>query len=582
MQRARRRTKAAAVVGGLGLLASASAAAVCHPDSPGTRTLAVTGHVVGYAQHGGAVEVTLQAPSGCHRTTAWRPLIGRPFQAIRAASAKCGATRSLRGASVEVGDLSPRLLRATDGAQRAELGFDGVIHVYSGDKSLRKIKRNVRTRALKIALSGNRVVVLAAGSYQPDRPYRIEVYSTLTARFLHSWPLLARPTTLDLHGNVALFTARNSGGVFGLRLSDGKTTLLSPVQPGDRPQINRYGAVFQSNLYERLNRQGRVHMKFLPTSVINGDFAQTFDTLEPRLPIKAFAMDGPRVAVVLDAPGRACDPVRFWNVPWHSFVRINMFEDLTCAHGMQMGAGLAIAGIGAQWLAIERGKQRIIVSDSKACIEEVAGTLGARDGTPPLTGDGTLLAFGSPRGSHLEDGTTLEHEAVVLMNWKTRERTVVRTPVPALALSLDQGRVAMVRADHRVAVLAANGDEIATLETDEPHAIVLRGRELVVATKTGAIEVWDVRTQRRIHVWQSPGGTASSLDAHYGIAVFSVGRTVYALRLATGRLVALARSSSSVNVQIEAPGVVYQHTNDRGSFMKFVSLSAVERTLRQG
>ena len=195
-----------------------------------------------------------------------------------------------------------------------------------------------------------------------------------TGRILHSWPLLARPTTLDLHGDVALFTARNSGGVFGLRLSDGKTTLFSPVQPGDRPQINRYGAVFQSNLYERFNHQGRVQMKFLPTSVIKEDFGQTFDTLAPRFRIKAFAMDGPRVAVVLDAPRQACDPVRFWNVPWHSFVRINMFEDLTCAEGMQMGSKLAIAGIGAEWLATEGGAQRIIVSDSKACIEEVAGT----------------------------------------------------------------------------------------------------------------------------------------------------------------------------------------------------------------
>ena len=209
-----------------------------------------------------------------------------------------------------------------------------------------------------------------------------------------------------------------------------------------------------------------------------------------------------------------------------------------------MGSKLAIAGIGAEWLATEGGAQRIIVSDSKACIEEVAGTLGATAAPPPLTGDGILLAFGGPRGSHLEDGTVLNDESVVLVNWKTRERIIVGTPVPARALSLDQERLAMVRADGRVVVVASDGSEIATFETADPRAIALRGREVVVATKTGTIEVWDVQTEQRIHTWQSPRGTALSLDAHYGIAVFSVGRTVYALRLETGRLVALARAQA--------------------------------------
>ena len=140
----------------------------------------------------------------------------------------------------------------------------------------------------------------------------------------------------------------------------------------------------------------------------------------------------------------------------------------------------------------------------------------------------------------------------------------------------------MVRADGRVVVVASDGSEIATFETADPRAIALRGREVVVATKTGTIEVWDVQTEQRIHTWQSPRGTALSLDAHYGIAVFSVGRTVYALRLETGRLVALARAPSSVHVQIEAPGLVYQYNARGRGFMKFMSLDTVEGALRHG
>jgi hypothetical protein len=530
-------------------------------------------------QHGSAVDVAVRDLNGC-KAGVWRPFVGRPTQRIRATGVNCGPTRPLRGRSVVVDDASTLPLLATTGSTRAELGFDGVIHVYRGRVSVVEMSRPVRTRPLKIALDRDHLVVLAEGTYWPDVPYRIEVYSLQGRGFLHSWPLLGRPTTLDLHGNVALFTARNSGGVFGLRLSDGKTTLFGPVQPGDTPQINRYGVVFQSNLYERLNRQGRVHMKFLPSPVIREDFAQTFDTLRPRFPIKAFAMDGPRVAVLLDAPGGACDPVRFWNVPWHSFVRINMFEDLTCAEGLQMGSELAIGGIGAAWMASEKGAQRIVVSDSKACIEEVAGTLGATATPPPLAGDGTLLAFGAPSGSHLEDGSVLEDESVVLINWKTKGRTIVQLPARVKALSLDQDRVAVARSDENIVVLGSSGAQVATLESHHPSAIALRGRTLVVATADGALDVWDVQTARRMHVWRLPEGRPTSLDAHYGIAVFSVGHSVYALRLDNGRTVKLGHAPSRAEVQIEAPGVVYEYNMGGRGVLKFVPFSAVERALR--
>lgn len=574
MQRGRGRTSTFVAIVGVGLVAAATAAgAPCHPDSPGTRTLAVTGHVEGYAQRGAAVRLVVRTKSGCRETAVWRPLVGKPVQKLAAERVMCGRTPAPSlGHSVELHEAPKLPLRAVDGARRAELGIDGLIRIYRGDVRVRQIARVARARALKVALSGDRVVVLAEGAYRPDRPFRLEVYSTRTGKALHDWPLLARPTTLDLYGNVALFSARNSGGLFGLRLSDGKTTLFSPVQPGDRPQINRYGVVFQSNLYERFNRQGRVFMKFLPTTVVRGDFEKTFDTLEMRWPIKAFAMDGPRVAVMLDAPGRTCDPVRFWNVPWHSFVRINMIEDLTCAHGMQMGAALAIAGIGAEWVATKAGTPRIIVSDSKACIEDVAGTIRTAT-TPPLAGDGLLLAFGGPAGSSLERG------AVALVNWKTKRRVIVPTLSPARALSLDQDRLAVLGADRRVAIFASDGARIATLETATPRAIALRGHEVVVATRAGTLEVWDVSTGRRTHAWRLPRGTSPSIDVHFGIAVFSAGRTVYALRLDTGRVVALSRAPRPSKVQIEASGVVYQYNAGGRSFMKFIPLAAVEHAL---
>jgi hypothetical protein len=568
------RLSAPLVIVGVGLLAATPAVAyICHPDAKGTRTLSVTGRVDGYALRGATVRVTVNDKHGCLKTAVWRPFHGNSVQAIDGASTACVRVgRSGLGRSVVVPRNPEMPLQFADGARRAVLRPRGVIDVYRGNVFLRRIPRSTRTPAAKIVLNGDRLVVLARGSSQPDRPFRLEVYSTRNGHFLHDWPLVAKPVTLDLEGSVALYSAARYGGLFALRLSDGKTTSFGPVQPGDKPQIDRYGVVYQSNMYERLNRRGRVLMKFLPRSLVRNDFAKTFDSIRTRRPITGFAMDGQRVAVVVDAPGRTCDAVRFWNIPWHYFAaRINMRDDLTCAHGLKVG-DLAIGGMGAEWIATKAGRAKVIVSDSKKCMERAVGAV--RVAAAPLAGDGFVLAYGAAKGSAAGSG------AVTLVNWKTEDRVVVGSSSPVRALSVDQNRTAVLRTNGRIDVLDAAGATIGTLRIAPPRAMALRGDELAVLTKADTLEVWNVETQAREHMWRVPEGTRPTLDAHYGIAVFSAGRTVYALQLATGRLATLARVPGSPRVQIEDPGVVYEYNSRSHGFLKFIALATVEHALR--
>ena len=458
-------------------------------------------------------------------------------------------------------------LVARDGSHRAVLGRDGVVALFVNGTQARTIVRMHKTPPHAIRLDGDRLAVVTAATHSSDRPARAEIYGTETGGLVAQWPLLGTPSTLDLHDDVLLYSARNSGGLFGLRLTDGKTTLFGPVQAHDAPQINEYGIVFQSNLYKRLDR-GRAVVKFLPMPVVRRAFERTFDRLDVRYRITAFAMDGPRVSVVLDVPGRDCDAVHFWNVPWHSFVRINMRRDVTCTEGLAIGDSLAMAGIAVQWIATKARTSQVIVSDGDKCIEHKAGVL--RTPTPPLAGDGLHLAFGG-----LRSGAS---SGVELMNWKTHTHVALRSTTRARALSVDQNRVALLGQHGQTHLFTADGKLVTRLLTGAPRAIALRGNQLVTLTER-MLQVWSVEQRRQVGSWQLPSNTRSEVDVHHGIAVFVADRSVYALDLRSGRRVALARTPTRPRAQIETAGVAYQFNADSRGALTFIPLATVERLL---
>jgi hypothetical protein len=109
------------VVGFVALACGGSAFAyVCHPDRPGTRSLAIRGRIDGYTMRGSRVAVEFWA-RGCERRMSWNPI------ALVRSRAKC--VSGARGAG----------------------------------------------EAKTVAQDGHLLVVLRKGSVVPDRPDRVAV-----------------------------------------------------------------------------------------------------------------------------------------------------------------------------------------------------------------------------------------------------------------------------------------------------------------------------------------------------------------------------------------------------------------------
>lgn len=536
---------------------------VCHPDIAGTRTLAVHGRITGYSLLRNAVGVAYRDRAGCARVMRWKPLRGASLEDVGALTRRCttaGAPIALRGSATIVRDRPASTLIASDGTRRAVLRSGGAIEIYRHGILVRSIARAGTAKAQALALSRDRVVVLARGSASPDLPPTLEVYRVSNSSLAHVWPLLVRPVTLDLEGGVAVFAAAQNGGAFGLRLSDGLTTFFGPTRRGDTPQIGPGGLVFQSGMYKKLQRQGVALLKFVPTASMRLGFARTFHTLATRQPIEDFSMDGQRVAVLIAAPAGQCKQVRLWSIPWHYFGRIDMNEDLTCAAGMDIHR-VSLAGIRMEWMATKDGVTRIVMTDSDKCMEEFVGRVRSTRETL-LAGDRGLLAFAAPRSQS-----------------SAREPGLLALRGSVRALSADSRRLAVLRSDGRVDLLGLNGTRYRTIRTRAATAIALRRDRLVVLTRAGTVEVWNTVSAKREHAWPAPRGVDPRIDVHYGIAVLSAGNRVYALRLDSGRLALLARAPIGVRAQIEEPGVVYQYNTRRGGFMRFIPLATVERAL---
>ena len=89
--------------------------------------------------------------------------------------------------------------------------------------------------------------------------------------------------------------------------------------------------------------------------------------------------------------------------------------------------------------------------------------------------------------------------------------------------------------------------------------VALAGKYLLVLTKTRTLELYDSRTgAHRKTLLVSGRGTPQNLDVQATLAVYTVGRELHVLNLATRRDGVLAKPSRGIDfAQIEAPGVVY-------------------------
>lgn len=499
------------IVGAVALAFSASAYAyVCHPDLPGTRNLPVKGRVDAYALSGHVVTVHAWV-RGCERRIVWRPL----------------------GSTSSAGACTSRAARA--GARRT-------------------------------ASDGRHRIALIRGSTTPDRPDRLAVYDARTGVGLHAWPLPAAASSVDVAGGLAVVSTAN--GVYVVRLRDGRFALVGVKRPGDRPQIDAAGMVFQDDLYKRRSAR-RTLLKFLPLSTLRHTL-RPFGPLRVPYRIGDFSLDGRSVIFVKEDPTGECDRIGVWTIPWHYSTDL-MDEPPICPERHAPG-GITALALGGQYLEVltTYGRVQTLISSTFVhCIEKVVKRTALGAGTiPALAGDSSTLAYAfRPRAGSARVGRL------------HGQRRAWTTSLPsAVQLSVDRGRLAVLRADGRIDVL--RGDSVVrTFAPLGARAIGLRGDRLAVLTQAGTLEVYALSSAKLLHRWRAPAGARATLDLHYGVAVLTAGRRIYAIGLSSGKRRVLLAAPHAVRAHLDDIGVVYAYDAGAGGVLGFIPLAAVERAL---
>jgi hypothetical protein len=508
------------VAGAAALAFAGSALAyICHPDPPGTRSLTIEGRVDGYKMTGSRVAISYRA-NRCEQRVVWQPLV---------------STKSQEACT----------------------------------------KAPTRGPAKRVAFDGRLRVVLEKGSRIPDRPDRLAVYDARTGAGLHNWPLPAKASSLDVSRGVAVLSTFN--GVYAVRLTDGLFALIGVKRNGDRPQIEPAGAVYEDNRYKRSGGPSAV-VTFVP-----------FAGLERRLhlagPLRVpgsvgdFSMDGRSVIFVEhDRVGR-CDHIGLWSIPWHFSTQL-MDEPPICPKRHGPG-GITALALGGQYLEVitRYGNVQTLISSTMVnCIERVVARTRIRpDGSGrivrALAADESMMAYANGPQTVTSDGVG----RIGLLQGQSRAGILVSDSVP-MQLAADRRQLAVLRADGRIDVWL--GDRLRrSFKPAGPRALALRAGELTVLTRRRTLDVFSVRSGKLVHSWRVPSGTSPAIQVHFGVAVLSAGRNVFALRLATGRRAVLFHAPAAVAAQINDVGVVYRYNLPGAGFLGYIPFTAVERAL---
>jgi hypothetical protein len=417
------------------------------------------------------------------------------------------------------------------------------------------------------ASDGRYRVVIRKGSVIPDRPDRLLVYDAKTGAGLHAWPLPAKASSVDVARGVAIVSTSN--GAYAVRVSDGQFALVGVMSPGDRPQIESPGVVFQDDLYKRRSRTHSV-LKFIP-------FATVAHTLRPFGPLHVperigdFSLDGRSVIFVKKDPTGDCDRIGVWSIPWHYSTDL-MDEPPICPERHAPGGVTALA-LGGQFVEVVTtygNVQTLVSSTFVHCIEKVVMRTRLNAGSiRGLAADGSELAYavktnGAPGRVGRLDGQ--------------KPQGATQLPSQAVQLSVNRGLIAALRADGRVDVLR-DGVAIRTFAPMGARAIALRAGQLVALTQRGTVNVYALSGGALLHRWQAPPGASPALDVHYGVAVLTAGRKVFALDLATGRYRTLLTAAGAARAHLDDIGVVYAYNTAEGGTLGFIPFARVERAL---
>jgi outer membrane protein assembly factor BamB len=536
---------------------------VCHPDPPGTHAISVVGRVEGFELRDGTAIIALRAKQGrCARLLRWRAHQGAA-EVERLASCASRPVVAVPGVG-----------RSADAGRVATVGVTGKITIRRRDKTVATLSPSPASPNELIALRGDRLTVITP-SVSDDSPATLTLYSIHTMQTVLQWPVPYQPATLDVYRGTAVFSDARQGGVYALRLRDGRIGFVGANRRLDKPQIDQHGVAYEDGLYRRNSSNGRVLFKYVPSFAVSNEIRTAGHPVSLAGPMKTFAMDGHRVAAAYRDQQHRCDRIAFWNVPWNYLAPVSRAprgddskateakEYPTCAGaGNPHVAALAIGGIRASWILAAKSR-RLVTSTSAACVERVVpagGEVGA------VAADGAVLAYGTKDG---------------------RVRVIVGSPVPRherliasaggiLSITVDQGRIATLRQDGDIEVRAATGELLSALHVVGARAIALRADLLFALNADDTLEVIDTETGTVRWTWPVPQGVRREIDVHYGVAVLTRGRQIFAMNTATGKTILLATAPRPAHAQIEAPGIAYGYTLNGHGVLRFISLAAIQ------
>jgi hypothetical protein len=374
---------------------------------------------------------------------------------------------------------------------------------------------------------------------------------------------------------VALLSTSN--GVYALRLRDGQFALVGVKRGGDYPQIERPGAVYQDDLYKHAGSERPGVIKFVPFAAIRRELRPAGPLRVPAR-IGAFSADGRNVIfVVRDRTGR-CDRIGLWSIAWHYTTQL-MDEPPICPDRHAPG-GITALALGGQYLELVTtyGRTQTLISSTIVkCVERVIARArsGGSGGTTirGLAGDGGPMAYAlSPQAT----GSGGSGRIGFLLG--QRPTGIAQSSSAPVQLSADRGRFAVLRADGRVDVLQ-DGRVLQKFAPAGARAVALRAERLVVLTKRKTLDVFSLGDGDLLHSWPLPSGTRPAVDVHFGVAVFTSGRKVFALRLDSGRARVLLKAPGAVAAEIDDVGVVYRYNVGRSGVLGFIPFARVERAV---
>ena len=329
--------------------------------------------------------------------------------------------------------------------------------------------------------------------------------------------------------------------------------------------------------------------------------------------VAGIAADGARVAVSTTQLPKLCDrvvvsnPVARTSIHWSA--QTNCPGDGTS--GGQALLGAALAGTRIAWLEAAGGNdQELMIRTAsltgvkKAKLVAFQTNGNGAGGDPEggylgnLHGDGSLLAYNSWQFCNDHTGvelpprppcTLLTKGIIAQKLWKTTSsggESLVKTgPLSYPLVAADGGRLAVQDdAAAKVTILDAAGHVLKTIaiKPGSHRGTALNGAQLAVLTGA-TIDVYSTQTGAPTTSLPASGAAPALTDLQSGLALYTTGRQVHAVRLSDGRNRVVATSPTALRgAQLESTGLWYAYNLASGTTrgrVVFLPWAAVQTAL---